>query len=220
MGRRNVGGVPAGPPASDPHPAAEPPDAQVYAVDADLLADPWAAGFGDPNQPLNGPAGRWMLARYLVGRAIGESLSRGLLILGVVLLAGAALLGWAGSTLGAVLVGLVALGVLLIRGVVRAVLRRVGSPGVGVGGTVSGGLRALVADTRSDVLRELRRLGLPGRTVTMPLLALRLARGRTRAVTLQRLRGFDIDRVVPAARVDEWHLLLQAERGRDRSRRG
>jgi hypothetical protein len=67
-------------------------------------------------------------------------------------------------------------------------------------------MNALVKATRGDVLRELRRLGLPGRSLTLPWLAVRLL-GRRRNATLLRLRGFDIDRVVPPARVDELHLL-------------
>jgi hypothetical protein len=59
------------------------------------------------------------------------------------------------------------------------------------------------------VRRELRRLQLPSHTVTMPLLAVRLL-GRRRGEVIARLRGFDIDRVVPAARVDDLHLVIQA----------
>jgi hypothetical protein len=75
-------------------------------------------------------------------------------------------------------------------------------------------LRALVADTRKDVARELRRLGLPSRTVTMPLLGVRLA-GRRRGEALAKLRNFDVERVVPGGRLDELHLLLGS-----RARRG
>lgn len=59
------------------------------------------------------------------------------------------------------------------------------------------------------MLRELRRIGLPGRVVTLPLLALRLPGRRRRADTVTRLRGFDIERVVPKARLDETFLLLR-----------
>jgi hypothetical protein len=63
------------------------------------------------------------------------------------------------------------------------------------------------------VLRELRRLGLPGRSWTLPLLAWRLIRSRHRQPTLDRLRGLDLARAVPPARLDELHLLLR--RGTD-----
>jgi hypothetical protein len=68
-------------------------------------------------------------------------------------------------------------------------------------------LRALVSDTRGDVLRELRRVGLPSHTVTLPLLAIRLI-GKRRKPTLARMREFDITRAVPKARLDELHMLL------------
>jgi len=71
-----------------------------------------------------------------------------------------------------------------------------------------------VSDTHGDVLRELRRLGLPSHLWTLPLLALRLA-GRRRAETFERLRAFDIDRAVPKARLDELHLLLRDATGRN-----
>jgi hypothetical protein len=185
--------------------------------------DPIDAGGFDASGPggLSSPAGRWVWARYLVGRAIGESLDRGLLVVGLLVLAGAALIWWAGSPLGGVLLGLFGLGLLLVRAALRALLRRLVTFGESGGrGPVAAGLRALVADTRADVLRELRRLGLPGRTWSLPWLAVRLLRRRTREATAGRLRGFDVDRVVPPARIDELHLVLQAERGRDLPRRG
>jgi hypothetical protein len=43
----------------------------------------------------------------------------------------------------------------------------------------------------------------------MPILAARLL-GRRRSEVIARLRGFDIDRVVPPARVDDMHLVIQA----------
>lgn len=149
---------------------------------------------------------RWALARYLVGRAIGESVGSTLLTAALVLLAVAAVAQWViHSTLLAVLVGILAIGVLLIRWVLRAVLRRLTE--ADRYGPVEARMRALVSDTRGDVLRELRRVGLPSHTFTLPLLAFRLI-GRRRKETLTRLRGFDIARAVPKARLDELHLLL------------
>ncbi len=150
---------------------------------------------------------RWALARYLVGRAIGESVGRSLLIVALVILALAALVEWAGSGFWAVVIAVLAIGVLLVRALVRAVLGRLTA--ARTYGPREQRLRALVTDTRGDVLRELRRNGLPGRTLTLPLLALRLLRPSRRRDTLDRLRGFELDRVVPPARVDELHLLLR-----------
>jgi hypothetical protein len=152
------------------------------------------------------PLTQWTLARYLVGRAIGESVGQTLLVVALVLLALACVGEWVvHSTLPAVLVAVLAGAVLLIRAVLRAVLRRLTE--VHRDGPVESRLRELVSDTRSDVLRELRRVGLPSHTVTLPLLAFRLI-GKRRKPTLIRMREFDIDRTVPKARLDELHLLL------------
>lgn len=152
------------------------------------------------------PLSRWALARYLVGRAIGESVGSTLLIVAAVLLALAALSQWVvHSTLLAVLIAIVAVGVLLIRAALRAVLRRLTE--ADRYGPVETRLRELVSDTRGDVLRELRRVGLPSHTFTLPLLAIRLV-GKRRAATLARLRAFDVGRAVPKARIDELHMLL------------
>jgi hypothetical protein len=159
---------------------------------------------------------RWALARYLVGRALGQSISRSLLILAVLILAVAALIGWGlGSPFWAVVVAVVAVGVLAMRALLRAVLRRLtASDGADA---LAARLRALVSDTRSDVLRELRRIGLPGRTWTLPLLVLRFLGRDRRRDTVARLRTFDLDRVVPPARVDELHLVLRARGSSDRT---
>jgi hypothetical protein len=153
------------------------------------------------------PASRWALARYLVGRAIGESVGSSLLVLGLLILVGAGLLWWAGYSVPAVLVALIALGVLGTRALLRTLLRRLTQSHQHA--ATEQRLRALVRDTRSDVLRELRRIGLPGRVVTLPLLGLRLARRRRRADTLERLRRFRLENVVPPARLDELHMLVR-----------
>jgi hypothetical protein len=150
---------------------------------------------------------RQALSRYLVGRAIGEQLAAGLLIVGLAVLALAVGSYFVAPTWLAILIGLIGFGVLLLRAIVGALLRRL--TGVGRFGALEDRMRALVADTRGDVRRELRRLQLPSHTVTMPLLAARLL-GRRRGEVIARLRGFDIDRVVPAARVDDLHLVIQA----------
>jgi hypothetical protein len=154
------------------------------------------------------PLSQLALGRYLVGRAMAESVGAALLVVGVALLALAAVCGAVlHSALLATLFVLVALGVLVVRWLLLALLRRL--TGFAQFGPVEERMRSLVADTRSDVLAELRRLGLPGRTLTLPLLAIRLLRRSRRPDTLQRLRGFETDRVVPRARVDEVHLLLR-----------
>jgi hypothetical protein len=153
------------------------------------------------------PASRWALGRYLVGRAIGEYVSGVLLVFAVVVLGLAALVWWLGPMWLAVLIGLVALSVLLLRWLLGAALRRL--TGVGYFGPHEGRMRRLVTDTRGDVRIELRRQGLPSRVWTMPLLAVRLARRGRRAETLQRLRRFDVERVIPAARLDELHLMVR-----------
>jgi hypothetical protein len=158
------------------------------------------------------PISRWALARYLVGRSIGQSLSATLLVVALAVLGLAALLQWgAHQTFWAVLVALVALAILAMRALLRAVLRRLSAADQVA--PLEQRLRALVADTRADVLAELRRLGLPGRTWTLPLLAVRLLRPSRRRETLDRLRSFQVDRVVPAARIDELHLIIRGRAG-------
>ena len=175
----------------------------------------------DPDDPVGydagafeqgSPVSRWALARYLVGRALGESVSRSLLIvaLGILVLAG--LVEWLGSTFWSIVIAVVALAVLAMRATLRAVLRRLTA--ADQVGPIEARLHALVADTRSDVLVELRRIGLPGRTWTLPLLAVRLLGRQRRRKTVARLRTFDIDRVVPKSRVDELHLILRDTIGR------
>lgn len=158
------------------------------------------------------PVSRWALARYLVGRAIGESVGTTLLLVAAALLGLAAAGQWlVNSTFLAVLFVIVALVVLLLRAVLRTVLRRLTA--ADRSGPVEARLRQLVSDTRGDVLAELRRLGLPSHTVTLPLLALRMI-GKRRRATLATLRGFELDRAVPGARLDELHIVLRSGPGR------
>ncbi len=154
---------------------------------------------------------QYALSRYLVGRAIIEAIGRSMLLIAVLFFAVAvACEWWLHQTAAAVLAAVFGLVVLLVRAASLGVLRRLTA--VGRFGAAEDRMAALVKDTRGDVLRELRRLGLPGRTLTLPWLAVRLL-GRRRKDTLLRLRGFDIDRVVPAARVDELHLLWDSAAG-------
>lgn len=158
------------------------------------------------------PGSRWALGRYLVGRAIGDFVSRCLLVFALVIAGVAGLVYWVRPTWLAVLVGLFALTVLLVRWLLGAVLRRF--TGAEVFGPLHGRMQALVAETRADVRMELRRIGVPSRTWTFPLLALRLARRKRRQDTLVRLRSFDVDRVVPSSRLDELHLIVRQLRPR------
>jgi hypothetical protein len=159
------------------------------------------------------PGSRWALGRYLVGRAIGEYVSRGLMVFALIVVGLAVLVWWLGPRWLAVLIGLFALCVLLFRWALTALLRR--ATGVGAFGPMEDRLRRLVADTRGDVRAELRRVGVPSRTWTLPLLAWRLFRRRRRAETMRRLRQFDVERVVPKARLDELHLIVRQVRPRD-----
>jgi hypothetical protein len=129
-------------------------------------------------------------------------------VLGIVVLAVAGLLEWRGATFWAVVVAIVALGVLALRSLLAGLLNRLTA--VAADSASERRLRAVLKDTRADVLRELRRVGLPGRTWSMPLLALRLLRPSRQRQTVARLRQFEIERAVPPARLDEVHLLLRA----------
>jgi len=152
------------------------------------------------------PASRWALARYLVGRAVVDYVSRALYVFALIVLALGGLSWWAVSAWLGVPVVLIGFGVLAVRALLAALLR--GLSGAAYFGPVEKSLGRLVADTRGDVRRELRRIGLPSRALTLPLLARRLA-GRRRAETMARLREFDLDGVVSSSRLDELHLLMR-----------
>jgi hypothetical protein len=183
----------------------------------DLLRKPRpadAAGEAPGDEPEVGefrqgsPLSQWALARYLVGRAMSESVGVVLLVVAGVLIAAAVASQWLlHSTLASVFFVVLAVGVLLFRWVLLAVVRRL--TGFAQYQPLEHRLRALVDDTRADVLRELRRVGLPGHTLTLPLLALRMRGRDRRADTLARLRKFELERAVPKNRLDEVHLLLR-----------
>jgi|KBSSwiStaDraftv2_1062776.scaffolds.fasta_scaffold06538_6 hypothetical protein len=159
------------------------------------------------------PLSQWALARYLVGRSIASSIGMSLLLIVAVIAAVAVGLWFAvDSHLWAIFVGILALIVLLFRTLLMALVGRLTV--TRQYGPLEDRLKALVRDTRSDVLAELRRIGLPGRIWSLPALGTRLVRGKTRAETFQALRQFQLGRVVPAARVDELHLLLKQAVGR------
>lgn len=168
------------------------------------VGDP-ARGFGRQGTPFS----QWALARYLVGRALGTSVSNSLLVLALAIFAIAALLQWVvGTTFWAVVFAVVGLVVLGMRAVIRWVLNKLTA--ADLYGPLEQRLRTLVAETRGDILAELRRVGLPGRTWSLPLLAVNLVRSKRRGQTLERLKQFDVDRAVTPARVDELHHIMRA----------
>lgn len=158
------------------------------------------------------PLSQWALARYLIGRAVAESMGLALLLLaGIMVVLAVIAAAVLHSALLAGVFAILAVGDLMLRWLLLALLRRV--TGLTEFAPVADRMRVLVRDTRGDVLRELRRIGLPGRTITLPLLALRLVSAARRDQTVARLREFDVDRVVPRARLDELHLLLRNAAG-------
>lgn len=138
---------------------------------------------------------------------MGDYVSRALMVFALLVVAVAVLVWWAGPHWLAVLIGVFAVTVLVLRALLGAVLRRV--TGVGYFGPAEDRMRRLVAETRGDIRTELRRIGVPSRSWTLPVLAWRLARRRRRAETLARLRRFDAERVVPGSRLDELHMIVR-----------
>ena len=155
---------------------------------------------------------RWALARYIVGRVVLERVSWSLLVVATALIVLAVVSQLAlHSTLLAVLLILVALGVFAMRGLLRFVLRRLMN--AQAYGPLEGRIAEIVNGARRGVFRELRRVGLPSRIVTMPLLLVRFA-GKRRPETMQRIRRFEVDRAVPKASRDELYLVLRRSAGR------
>lgn len=158
-----------------------------------------------PSNPLTDA----ILARYLVGRAVASRVSVSLLAIALILLVGATALWEWGPRWLAVIAVLVAIVVAAFRVLVMAILRRVLA--VGQLGRAEDQVRALVADTGADLRRELRRIGLPGSVLGLPVLAGRLFSRRRRAETLSRLAQFDVGRVVPKGRRDELAFVVRNE---------
>lgn len=154
------------------------------------------------------PFSRWALARYLVGRVILERVSWALLAVALVFLALAAVFQWVlDSTFLAIVAVVIAVFDLLLRAALRAVLRRL--MGAQHYGPLEQRLRSVADSASSDVLAELRRVGLPSRVLTLPLIGLRLIGGRRRKQTIAKMREFDVERAVSKARLDELHLVLR-----------
>ena len=174
--------------------------------------DPWVSaddvGTFEPGTPFS----RWALARYIVGRVILERVSWSLLIVAGVLVVLAVAAGWGlDSIFLAVVLAVIAGFVLILRAVLRAVLRSLMA--AKSYGPLEERLSAIVDSARKGVLTELRRVGLPSRMLTLPLLAFRLI-GKRRKETIARMREFDVDRAVPKAHRDELHMVLREAVGR------
>ncbi len=151
---------------------------------------------------------RWALARYIVGRVILERVSWSLLAAGVVLLVLAGVSQWLlHSTLLAVLLVLVALGVFALRGLLRFVLHRLMN--AKAFGPLESRIAGIVKGASRGVFLELRRVGLPSRLLTLPLLLPRFV-GKRRAETMERIHRFEVDRAVPKASRDELYLVLRS----------
>ena len=158
-------------------------------------------------------ASQAVLRRYLLTRALGSSIVNAAQWTGVVVLLLAALSWLGGFRLLAVLLGLVALVVFAVRGMLSALARRLS--GASRLGPLEPRVAALVTRTRRELRRELRRVGLPGLPWAPLLIAWRLVRPLRRTSTVQALSRVDLTKVVPPSQVDELQILLrQAPFGR------
>lgn len=148
------------------------------------------------------------LRQYLVTRALGRSVVNTLQWSALATLALAIGCWLGGIKVLAVLIGLFAVAVLLVRSLLSRLGRRL-SGGDRLG-PVEPQVRRLVARTGRGLRRELRRAGLPGTPWAPLLIALRLLRPYRRRQTALALARVDLNRVVPASQLDELHLLLQS----------
>jgi hypothetical protein len=158
-------------------------------------------------------ASQAVLRRYLLTRALGSSIVNAVQWTGVVVLLLAALSWVGGLKLLAVLLCLVAVVILLVRGLLTAIARRLS--GASRLGPLEPRVARLVTRTRRELRRELRRVELPGAPWAALLIAWRLVRPFKRARTVQALSRIDLTKVVPPSQVDELQILLrQAPFGR------
>ena len=158
-------------------------------------------------------ASQAVLRRYLLTRALGSSIVNAVQWTGVVVLLLAALSWIGGFKLLAVLLGLVAVVILAVRGLLSAIARRLS--GAGRLGPLEPRVATLVTRTRRELRRELRRVGLPGVPWAPLLIVWRLVRPLKRARTVAALSRIDLTKVVPPSQVDELQILLrQAPFGR------
>ena len=157
--------------------------------------------------PQAGDAAQWVLRRYLLTRAVGASILRTVYLFGAGLLVLALLAWFVGVHWLAVLIGLAAVAVLLVRAALSAVQRRLS--GIDAMGPAGRRVEALVGQTRRSVRAELRRVGLPGAPWGPTVIGVRLLRRKRRAETIRRLTRFDLTQVVPSSTLDELYLLLR-----------
>lgn len=150
-----------------------------------------------------------VLRRYLLTRALGSSIVRTVSATSIAILLVALLCWLGGFKILAVLIGLVAVVVLLIRAVLAAIQRRLS--GSELLGPLEPRVAAMVGRTRRGLRQELRRVGLPGHPWGPLLIVLRLIRPLKRARTLQALTRIDLAKVIPASSVDELHVLLRSD---------
>lgn len=148
-----------------------------------------------------------VLRRYLLTRAIGESVVRTVHWFGVALLVLAGLVWWAGVTWLALLIGIAGLLVLAVRALLSAIQRRIS--GIDAMGEIGPRVEQLVGQTRKGLRAELRRIGLPSAPWGPLLVGLRLLRPIKRVDTVAKLTRFDLSQVVPSSTLDELHLLLR-----------
>lgn len=187
-----------------------PPQADAAFAEAGFAGYPRVAGprlfLGRP-APLDTEAG---LRQYLIVRALGRSVVNTLQWSALAILALAVVCWLAGVKVLAILIGLVAVAVLLVRSLLAGLGRRLS--GADRLGPVEPQVRRLVARTGRGLRRELRRVGLPGTPWAPVLILLRLLRPYRRQQTARNLARIDLARVVPASQLDELHLLLQSPR--------
>jgi|GEM_PF-1877844 len=152
-------------------------------------------------------ASQAVLRRYLLVRALGSSLINAVQWTGIAILV-LAVASWLGHLkVLAVLLGLLALVILAVRGMLSALASRLS--GARRLGPLEPRVAALVAHTRRGLRRELRRVGLPGSPWAPLFIVWRLARPVRRARTAQALSRIDLANVVPASKVDELQILLR-----------
>lgn len=150
------------------------------------------------------------LGRYLVGRVIIARINAGLMLTALVIIGIAVLVWLVGPHWLGILIGLLALPVLLVRALVRSFIGRITD--AHTFGPAEDQVRRMIGDTGGDFRRELRRIGVPASIVSFPLLLMRLMRSSSRRTLLDRMRNFDLTRVVPASRVDELQMLITSIR--------
>jgi hypothetical protein len=163
---------------------------------------------GDFSQRIGGnAASEWVLRQYLLTRALGRSIVRTVHWTGVLTLAVAVGIWFAGVHWLAILVGLLAFAILIFRALLSGIQNRLAS--AAQFGTASRQVDKMVAVTRRGLRAELRRVGLPSAPWGPTQIAMRLMRRTRRAQTLAALRKFDLTQVVPQSTLDELHLLLR-----------